>query len=1220
MFPTRFVHLLLAMLPPLGAFALQWLFWDYINPFVWFLFYPAVFLSSWLGGRVAGLLATILCVTIVWWFFIPPEHTFVKDHLGYLFPAAVFVGIGVLFSLFHGRLRSANRQAVEALAAVRSANAEIRRLLEKTRELDELKMQFFASVSHELRTPLALILGPTERLLAAPQTGEAARRDLEVVARNARTLLHHVNDLLDVSKLEASKMELEYADTDLSSLVRFVAGHFETVAEEKHIAYTVETPERLQIQLDPAKLRRVLLNLLSNAFKFTPAGGHIRLTLRREAEDVRIEVGDSGPGIPPGMREAVFERFRQLEGGTTRRFGGTGLGLAIARVFVALHGGTLAVDDAPEGGALFSVTLPATAPPGVSVRAAGEYVAATEDARQAVEELLSRPPPAVPVAQPPVAQPTDALILVVEDNPEMNRFICENLAAEYRVEAAFDGRQGLRKALELRPDLILSDMMMPELSGADLLCAVRQHPELDSTPFVLLTAKSDSELCVRVLREGAQDYLTKPFSTEELCARVRNLVAWKQADAALRASEARHRNLLENMADGYVLYQAIFDAQGVPRDYRYLEVNPAFERILGLTREAVIGKTVLEVLPHTEAYWLEVFARVATTGTAERLEQYGGTFDRHFEITTSSPGHGLVAMFFADVTARKQAEVQLRQAATVFDNTMEGILITDAECNIVAVNQAFTNITGFASEDVLGRNPRLLQSGLHDKAFYQALWQTVEHSGQWQGEIWNRRKDGEMFPAWENISVVRDGQGRITHYVAVLADISPLKQAEERLTHLAHHDSLTGLPNRLAFAAGLEQALERAKRHQQKLALLFLDLDRFKLINDTLGHTAGDKLLQVIAERLKNSVRAEDVAARLGGDEFTIILEEIAHAEAAALLAQKIIRAVAEPVHLGDRDVVTSTSIGISVYPDDADNVGDLAKAADAAMYRAKSRGRNTYEFYTRELTALAMQHLAVESNLRLALARDEFILHYQPQIEVASGNLRGVEALLRWQHPELGLILPDQFIEVAEESGIIDGIGDWVLHTACAQARRWQDSGLPPIRIAINLSGHQIIYDHTVETLRIAFDQCGLNPGDVLFELEITESMLQSGERALDTLERLRRLGISIAIDDFGTGYSSLSQLKHLPVDTLKIDRSFMRNVPNDTDNKTIISAIVSLGHSLGLRVIAEGLETPAQLAFLVELGCDEAQGFLISEAVPPERIAALLEQAPHVPVTLGG
>lgn len=434
------------------------------------------------------------------------------------------------------------QEVQEANRKLHAANEELARLYEKTRELEQLKTQFFANVSHELRTPLALIMGPAEKLLASPEIPAVARRDLEVVARNARTLLKHVNDLLDVARLEAGKMKPAYVNADLARLARLTAGHFEVLAREKNLAYAVEAPETLRAQVDPEKIQRVLLNLLSNAFKFTPANGRVRCSLREDTARARavLEVADSGLGIRADQREAAFERFRQLQGGTTRRFGGTGLGLAIARDFVTLHGGAISISDAPEGGALFTVDLPVLAPAGTELHeVAADTAVVDETARQSVEELL-RPVATSAFSQGEAGRP---VVLVVEDNAEMNRFISESLAGECRVHSAFDGREGLSRAMELRPDLILTDVMMPELSGDVLVRTLRQQRDLDNTPIMLLTAKADDELRVNLLRNGAQDYLTKPFSVEELRARVGNLIAARQADE-------RNRQLNQQLLEG----------------------------------------------------------------------------------------------------------------------------------------------------------------------------------------------------------------------------------------------------------------------------------------------------------------------------------------------------------------------------------------------------------------------------------------------------------------------------------------------------------------------------------------------------------------------------------------------------------------------------------------------------------------------------------------------
>lgn len=732
--------------------------------------------------------------------------------------------------------------------------------------------------------------------------------------------------------------------------------------------------------------------------------------------------------------------------------------------------------------------------------------------------------------------------------------------------------------------LLFVSHITPEQDVYSLFQVANRHPQ---TFWLLLLASSLISLVLAGLRKA-------------------NI----QKTRELKVNESRHHNMLENMADGYALQQVIFDHHGKPCDFRYLEINPAFERILGLKRADVVGKTVLEILPSTEVYWIETFARVATTGQPARLEQFGGFFDRHFEIMASSPEYGLVAVFFADVTERKRNEDKLRQAATVFDNTLEAITITDAELNILTVNDAYTRITGYSQAEAQGRNPSMQKSGLHNASFYQEMWQNLIRHGQWQGEIWNRRKNGELYPAWENISVIRDATGNITNYVSIMSDISPVKQAEEQLLHLAHHDPLTGLANRLAFVTHLEQTLERARRRKQRMALLFLDLDRFKLINDTLGHAIGDHLLQIIARRLKQNVRAEDMVTRLGGDEFTILLEDIKHPEDAALLAEKLIQVISEPIRLDEREINTSTSIGISIYPQDADTAGDLAKTADAAMYRAKNHGRHNYQFYTVELTLHAEERLAIENDLRRALKDNELVLFYQPQFDSLTDRICGVEALLRWQHPTRGLLLPTQFIGIAEDSRLIDSIGQRVINLACAQFRDWHKLGINKLRLAINLSGHQIIYDHAVEAVSRAVHKNRLNLEDINLELEITESVLQAGEHAIDTLHRLRQMGVSIAIDDFGTGYSSLSHLQHLPINTLKIDRAFLRNIPEDSNNKALTAAIVALGHSLDLRVVAEGVENVAQLSYIQSLGCNEYQGFYKAEALSADKIPGWYER----------
>jgi len=562
-----------------------------------------------------------------------------------------------------------------------------------------------------------------------------------------------------------------------------------------------------------------------------------------------------------------------------------------------------------------------------------------------------------------------------------------------------------------------------------------------------------------------------------------------------------------------------------------------------------------------------------------------------------------------DITERKQVEERLRQSATVFENTTEGVLITDDNSRIVSVNKAFTEITGYGQDELIGETPDALKSGRHDKEFYASMWSAIRETGRWQGEVWNRRKNGNIYPEWLNISVVKDERGRITHYVGVFSDISAMKESESKLDHLAHHDPLTGLPNRLLLNARMEHSLTRAHRNNSQLAVLFLDLDHFKNINDTLGHPIGDLLLQEVAHRLTGCVREEDTVTRLGGDEFTILLEDLQNSRFASDVAQKIIAVLADRFVLQRHEVFITCSIGISIFPSDGDNVTNLLKNADSALYRAKDQGRNNYQYYTEELTTRAMERLSMENNLRHALERNELVLHYQPQVDLYSGSIIGMEALLRWQHPEMGLIAPGSFIPLAEETGLIVPIGEWVLRTACARLQAWIDAGLPKVRMAVNLSSRQFNQKNLAEVVASALRDSGLDPN--CLELELTESLImEDAEAAIVVLNEIKALGVQFSIDDFGTGYSSLSYLKRFPIDRIKIDQSFVRNITTDPEDAAVSQAIISLSHSLNMKTVAEGVETIEQQEFLRSRQCDEIQGFYFSRPVPALEMELLLKE----------
>jgi len=568
-----------------------------------------------------------------------------------------------------------------------------------------------------------------------------------------------------------------------------------------------------------------------------------------------------------------------------------------------------------------------------------------------------------------------------------------------------------------------------------------------------------------------------------------------------------------------------------------------------------------------------------------------------------------------DITARKEAEAGLRLSRQVFDNTAEGILITDAYFNVLEVNQAYLNITGYSREEVVGEKPVVMNTGLHNQQYYDDLWRTLREEGKWVGEIWSRRKNGESYPEWLSISAVADSKKIVQNYVAVFTDITQRKQSEERLQFLASHDALTHLPNRALLQERIEQGLLRAKRSHGKLAILFIDLDRFKIINDTLGHHAGDMLLQEAARRLKDCLRVSDTVARQGGDEFVVLIEDFADVQYLASVARKIMNVLAQPFILLNQELYISASIGISVYPEDGMDIFSLLKNADVAMYRAKESGKNTFQFYAAESNVHSVERLALENNLRRALERKEFVLHFQAKVNLRTGKIIGAEALLRWQHPELGLIKPADFISLAEETGLIIPIGAWVLEEACREAYSWKQVAGHAIRVGVNLSARQFREEGLHQTIANALTQSGLT-ADCL-ELEITESMImQNAERAASLLQHFRELGTLVLIDDFGTGYSSLGYLKHFPIDSLKIDRSFVRDIPQDSDDMAITQAIIALARSLDLKVVAEGVENQEQLKFLHEQGCDLMQGYLFSMPLPAAEFLEFLKDNAGMPL----
>lgn len=559
-------------------------------------------------------------------------------------------------------------------------------------------------------------------------------------------------------------------------------------------------------------------------------------------------------------------------------------------------------------------------------------------------------------------------------------------------------------------------------------------------------------------------------------------------------------------------------------------------------------------------------------------------------------------------TARLEAEHRL--TATVFRASSEAIMITDTENRIVDVNPAFTRITGYPRSEVLGRNPRLLQSGIQSDNFYREMWAAINQNGHWRGEIWNRRRNGELYPEWLTLDRVLSPEGAVLNYVAMWSDISERKEAEARIHYLAHYDALTDLPNRVLFNDRFNQALLHARRYNQAVALMFVDLDRFKVVNDTLGHRVGDELLKQVAERLRQCVREEDTVSRQGGDEFVVLLTGLDTSSSAALVAEKILTALAQPVYFEGHELAVTGSVGIACYPGDGADPETLMKNADLAMYRAKNVGRNNYQFFSPELEQGALFRLTLENAMRRALDRDEFALHYLPQVDNPSGRVLSLEALIRWHHPERGLLLPDQFIPLAEESGLVLPLSLWVLRRAARQLAEWRSRGLALVPIAINLCEAQLRQPDFAEAVSAILEEEGVEGR--WFELEFTEAALMyDTERNMRVLTELKQLGVGITLDDFGVGYSNLNILRRLPVDTLKIDRSLVSDVTRSEDDAVIVDAIISMAQSMNLKVVAEGVETADQAGFFKARACAEIQGHFFSKAVDAEHIAVLLGTA---------
>ena len=763
-------------------------------------------------------------------------------------------------------------------------------------------------------------------------------------------------------------------------------------------------------------------------------------------------------------------------------------------------------------------------------------------------------------------------------------------------------------------------------------------------------ANGGEPLLLKFLRRDGRDIdaevLTIPVGEsgdKTIVVQARDVTRRARSAVTVKDRERRLKEVMDTVADGMFT---------MDEDGAILSFNPAAEAIFGYRAEDVVGVSVERLIPDVrgnsdgpvQRYLGDRGSTKFGTVHGEHvgLRKDGSRFSLEFSV--SELWHGeqrMITGVVRDITERtkaeddlrkardelemrveerteklsrevadrRRAEENLRLAAKVIETTNEAVLIADADFRVTSVNPAFTEITGYQPREVIGKAPPFITALESDSLLTAKMWDAIKKQGHWEGELWNKRRNGEDYAERLSISAITDSAGRVQQYAALIGDITKRKQDEERIRHQANYDALTGLPNRTLFLDRLNQSLVRMKRTGKKLGLLFIDLDGFKLVNDTLGHDIGDMLLQEASRRLIDCIRKGDTIARLGGDEFTVIMPDLDDPRNAPMVAQRVLDALAKAFNLAGHETFVSGSIGITIYPDDATRASDLLRNADAAMYRAKDHGKANYQFFTADLNEAVKERLILKNGLVRARDRDEFSLHYQPKLEIDSGRVTGVEALMRWHSHELGSVAPDRFIPVMEESGLAMDIGEWVLRTACAQKVAWRAAGLPAFRVAVNLSARQLREPNFVSLVERVLKDTGVDPEEL--EIEITENMLMSDTtNTVMALSALHDMGIEVAMDDFGTGYSSLSYLKRFPIDTIKIDRAFIADIATKPGDVEIVKAIITMGHSLNRKVAAEGVETQEQLSILAEYACDELQGYFFCPPLPTERLTTFLQE----------
>jgi diguanylate cyclase (GGDEF)-like protein/PAS domain S-box-containing protein len=808
-------------------------------------------------------------------------------------------------------------------------------------------------------------------------------------------------------------------------------------------------------------------------------------------------------------------------------------------------------------------------------------------------------------------------ILLVEDTPTDAELALRELKRSgirhhgLRVETEQELREELKR---FEPDIVLSDFSMPHFDGLSALKVVREiRPDV---PFIFVSGRIGEELAIESLKMGANDYVIKtnlsrlPSAVMSAMERVEQREARRRVEAELQSSNRMFRTFMDNLSG----LAFIKDVEG-----RFIFANHAMDKILNVERGAAIGKLDTELVPEQTARALrELDKSVRSAGKpVQRVETIptpnGDSYwlSTRFPLTDNTNNVHHVGGISIDITELMKAQQELALRNRAIEASVNPIVIVDAGAEnqpLIYVNSAFETITGYSSEEAVGRNCNFLQGSDRDQPELQKLRDAIRERRSASVLVRNYRKDGSLFLNELYIAPVTDGQSdQVRYFVGVLYDVTQIRRYQEDLEHQANYDALTGLANRNLLNERIQQALIQARRYDHLLTVVFIDIDNFKLVNDSLGHSAGDELIVTVAERLRVCVRDGDTVARIGGDEFVLLLINRNFEDANIQIMKRIQEEMAHPVLIRGKGLVVTCSMGLARFPEDGEDAESLLANADVAMYRAKANGRNNFQFYAKEMNARAGDRLSLESDLWHAMEKGELLLNYQPQIDMRSGRIIGVEALLRWKHPKRGQIAPLEFIPVAECNGLIIPIGRWVLETACRDSLRLQREGFAPMRMAVNLSARQLSQTNFVESVQEIINATGMDPQ--MLELEVTESMvMQNVDEAVDIFSRLNEMGVQLSLDDFGTGFSSLAYLKRFPIDRLKIDQSFIRHCDQDRDDAIISQTIIALAHGLKIKVIAEGIETAAHLQFLKENDCDEGQGYFVSRPLAFDDLRTLL------------